>query len=83
MSPVAVSYPRALAGPMPRMGSRTTMAPAASATSAVSSVLPLSTITISSGWRVCAASAAKHWRSIVASFSAGMTTVTRGMARPA
>src|SRR5690606_34067264 len=76
MSPVAASKPAAVARSTPRTGSWTTRAPAARATSAVSSSEPLSTTMTSSGARVCAARASRQCFSMCASFSEGITTLT-------
>ena len=64
---------------MPRVGSVTTCAPARRATSAVSSVLPLSTTMISSGSRVCTPKASRQRASMIESLSAGMTTEMTAM----
>src|SRR5690554_1953891 len=79
-SPVAASKPVAAAAGMPHNGSNTTLAPAASATSAVWSLLALSTTTISSAGRLCRSSAAKQARRCSASSRAGMITEIRIMA---
>ncbi|KAI3473682.1 hypothetical protein Pfo_031583 [Paulownia fortunei] len=59
-SPAARRYPRAEAEAMPRRGSCNTVAPAARATSTLSSVLPLSTTRTSCTGCVCAASASRQ-----------------------
>jgi hypothetical protein len=74
MTPVAASNPAAVAAGIPRSGSTTTRAPPRRATSAVSSVLPLSTTIISSAGRIWTARDARQRSSIRASLSAGMTT---------
>ncbi len=74
MSECAASNPRAVAAAIPGSSTAILRTPAAAQTSAVLSVLPLSTTMISSARRLCRASAPRHTASSCTSFRVGITT---------